>query len=318
MQIQSSSKITERRLKMLFWGSWGTRKTETILRYFPDVLIIDTEGNIDQVVGHPDIPEFLYDQTKDVHEIIKIMDDVAAKKIKFADGRLVRTLAVDTASVLWQVRQEVGAQAAEKRALRYNKSADEATMTPLDWVTAKRPLKRLQTRMANMPIPFLIMTAREKVKYAEGAGKDPVQVGVEADVMKGLQYDVNLSLRFGNDETGWFGQVDKVQGVLSSKLPVGGIMRTFPSEYLISYASQIFRPGTLLDDSDVAAENLKTEEAEEAKKIERTQTNFIKWANTAHGLDGKQVGAALTAAGFKAFDATRWDEMVAAVSSAVN
>ena len=43
--ILSSRQVQPRHLKLLFWGDTGTRKTESILRFFPNVLLIDTEGN---------------------------------------------------------------------------------------------------------------------------------------------------------------------------------------------------------------------------------------------------------------------------------
>jgi hypothetical protein len=53
---------------MLLWGDAGTRKTETILRYFPDVLLIDCEGNSDHCIGMPEIPPFIRVVTKDIYE----------------------------------------------------------------------------------------------------------------------------------------------------------------------------------------------------------------------------------------------------------
>ena len=232
------------------------------------------------------------------------------------DGQPVKTVAIDTVSVLWQVRQEVGAMAAEKRAARYNKSADEATMTQLDWVTAKRPLKRIQTRMANMPIPFLIMIGREKDQYKEATNegkKELVKVGLEADVIKGLQYDVNLSLHFGVDDKGWWAQVDKVQGILGNKLPLNGVMREFPQKLLMEHVSQVVQAGDLKDDAEVAASNLQ---AEEVDKYPRTMAGFVQWSLDTYGMDGKAVGAALGAAEIKSFDPANWDQMVQVVSNA--
>ena len=42
MQIQSSKTIKPSHLKILFWGASGTRKTESVLRYFPNVLHFKT------------------------------------------------------------------------------------------------------------------------------------------------------------------------------------------------------------------------------------------------------------------------------------
>jgi len=104
--ILSSRQVQPRHLKLLFWGDTGTRKTESILRYFPNVLLIDTEGNGEQCVGIPEIPEFLLARTKDVNEIIQIVDQVAAGKHRFPDGRPILTVAIDSISVLWSIRKD--------------------------------------------------------------------------------------------------------------------------------------------------------------------------------------------------------------------
>ena len=242
--------------------------------------------------------------------------DLHFLKLSFQSNIVTGTKIGGQISVLWQVRQEVGAMAAEKRAARYNKSADEATMTQLDWVTAKRPLKRIQTRMANMPIPFLIMIGREKDQYKEATNegkKELVKVGLEADVIKGLQYDVNLSLHFGVDDKGWWAQVDKVQGILGNKLPLNGVMREFPQKLLMEHVSQVVQAGDLKDDAEVAASNLQEEEVD---KYPRTMAGFVQWSLDTYGMDGKAVGAVLGAAEIKSFDPANWDKMVQVVSNA--
>ncbi len=146
--ITPSSQVATRNLKMMFWGATGTRKTETVLRNFPHVLLIDAEGNGRQCVDMPEIPEFLYAPTKDVLKAKKIIQAAAEGRLKLPDGAGVETVCVDSASVLWAVQQEVAGELGEKRSSK--------TITLQDWGKAKRPLKGLYTAINNSPIKYLL------------------------------------------------------------------------------------------------------------------------------------------------------------------
>jgi hypothetical protein len=238
VQIISSRHVQPRHLKMLFWGDTATRKTESILRFFPDVLLIDTEGNAEQCTSMPEIPEFLLAKTKDIDDVIQIVDDVAAGKYAFADGRPVQTLAIDSISVLWAMRKDTRALVAEQRNQRWGKSPEDATLTQLDWSMAKRPLMRLNARLANCPIRFVVYTARLQDKYQEDAkNKDRiVKTGEAPAAVKGLEYDMNLVLRMRHaNDGGWECQVMKAQGALGHALPVGKVLRAFPVEAIMEY-----------------------------------------------------------------------------------
>jgi hypothetical protein len=226
--------------------------------------LIDTEGNGEQCMGMPEIPEFLYAPTKNVAEVIDLIDQVTAGKLKFPDGSPVETLCVDSYTILWSVRQEVGSLAAENRAQRYGKSKDEANMTQLDWVLAKRPLKQLNTRINNSPIRFIVFIAREKDLYREkpGGRKDElVKDGVCPDVIKGTDYDVNLILHLGwQGENKWQATVEKVQGALGKIMPKGKVLTTFPAKELIEYASHMTATaGSEKGEVETAEESLKKE-----------------------------------------------------------
>ena len=242
LDIVSSKQVRPRHLKMLFWGDTGTRKTESILRHFPDVLIIDTEGNAEQCVEMPEIPEFLLAKTKDLDEIIRIVDDVSAGKYRFSDGRPVQTLALDSITVLWTIRKDTRSLVAEQRNARYGKSPEEATMTQLDWTMAKRPLVRLNTRLANSPIKYIIYTARLQDKYKEDPkSRDKIiKIGEVPEAIKGLEYDMNFVLRMRhNDEGAWECEVTKVQGALGRHLPKGKLLKTFPAKTILQYTGQL-------------------------------------------------------------------------------
>ncbi len=254
--ILSSRQVQPRHLKLLFWGDTGTRKTESILRYFPNVLLIDTEGNGEQCVGMPEIPEFLLARTKDIHEIIKIIDEVAAGRHRFPDGRPILTVAIDSISVLWTIRKDTRALVAEQRNQRWGKTPEEATMTQLDWSMAKRPLLRLNTRLANCPIKYMIYTARLQDKYAEDPRqKDRIfKVGEAPDAIKGLEYDMNLVFRMRHSAEGpWECQVTKVQGALGRDLPSGKVLRAFPTDTILNYTGHLSgESGAVQDETRLA------------------------------------------------------------------
>lgn len=303
-EIKLSSEIKTRHVKMMFWGPTGSRKTESILRNFPKVLLIDTEGNSDQCVGMAEIPEFLQIVTKDARDVKKIIDDAASGNIKFPDGSPVETLAIDSVSVLWGVQQEAAYTSAEQRAVKKGWKSDNPVVVQLDWVLAKRPIKMISNRMNASPIKFLILTARAKDLY-ENVGDDLKKVGYTPDIMKGMDYDVNLSVQMGYDDKGkWVGQVTKVQGALGKIMPVGKIFSEFPAQDILDFASTI-DPKALAEkaDHEIAADIVK-----ELNKKKRTEGELVAFG-AKHGLSPQEIGSALKEAGYSGFDPEKWDEM---------
>jgi len=303
-EIKLSSAIQNRHLKMMLWGPTGSRKTESILRYFPHVLLIDTEGNSEQCVGMPEIPQFIQIVTKDARDVKKIIDGVCEGQIKFPDGSKVETLAIDSVSVLWGVQQEAAYTNAEQRALQKGWKADNPVVMQLDWVLAKRPIKMISNRMNASPIKFLILTARAKDLY-ENVGDDLKKVGITPDIMKGMDYDVNLSMQMGYDDKGqWIGQVTKVQGALGRLMPIGKTFAEFPAREILEFASQI-TPMAINEkaDHEVAADIVR-----EQSKKKRTAGELVAFG-AKYGLSPQQIGAALKEGGYSSFEPDKWDEM---------
>jgi hypothetical protein len=333
--------VTPRRLKMLFWGDTGTRKTESILRHFPDVLLIDTEGNAEQCVGMPEIPEFLLAPTKDIDEVIQIVDDVGAGKLRFPDGRPVQTLALDSITVLWTIRKDTRALMAEQRSARWGKGPEEATLTQLDWTMAKRPLVRLNTRLANCPIKYVIYTARLQDKYKE----DPknrdriVKIGEVPEAIKGLEYDMNLVLRmrFGEAEAAgaWECEVTKVQGALGKALPRGKVLKTFPATAILRHTSHLSgAAGHEQDESALAEAQARREVVTErpapvpaasqpapAGRAELdafyAKARQLGYRNPAGDVDRPRVNAVLRANGYSTFALEREAQMLAVLQAAL-
>lgn len=337
--IMSSKQVRPRHLKMLFWGDTGTRKTEAILRHFPDVLLIDTEGNAEQCVDMPEVPEFLLAKTKDLDDIIRIVDDVAAGKYRFADGRPVQTLALDSITVLWTIRKDTRALVAEQRSARYGKSAEEATMTQLDWTMAKRPLVRLNTRLANCPIKYVIYTARLQDKYKEDPkSRDKIiKIGEVPEAIKGLEYDMNFVLRMRyNDEAIWECEVSKVQGALGKHLPKGKVLKTFPAKTILHYTGTLTgEAGVDQDETKVAEATARREMSQEyvADRPPPAAANgpssarveldafYLKalgmgYATASGDADRPRINALLRARGFRTFTIEKEAQMLAVLEQA--
>jgi hypothetical protein len=304
-ELEFSGNVRQRHMKFMFWGNTGTRKTETVLRNFPHVFLIDTEGNSDQCINMEEIPPFMRLQTKDTRKVVEYLDKLAAGQIKFPDGSPVETLAFDTVSVIWGIQQEVAAVNAEKRATgRRDANPEGATMTQIDWVIAKRPMKKIANRINTLPVKYLIYLAREKDPYNEnntGPKLPPVP-----DAVKGSDYDMNLALHFTNVGGKWGYEVTKVQGALGKMYPMGskGSKIDFPA--LFDYAKNL--TGTAVvekDDMDIAAEIVDSENPS-APKPEKTWAEMVKFAN-ANGIATIDIAPILKASGINSFRPTEFD-----------
>ena len=306
MQIISSLDAPSKNTAILLWGPAASRKTETPLRYFPHPLIIDVEGKAQHAVGVEGVQEFLMVQTKDVYEILDVLEELSAGNITFPDGSPVETVSIDSSSVLWAVRQEAGAMMAEKRAKKYANSRhvdpDSVQMSMLDWNKVKRPLKRLMTRLNNSPVNYFVITAREKPLYQEikqGNRTELQRIGEQPDLQRGVEYEVDVAFRFFN-EVPWKCRVTRTRGLLEEIMPIGTEFDTFPHEALIQYAT-----GTgpqMQDDLEVAAD--------QAEKDRTKNRNDLIDHGRELGLTAEQIAEALKEKGLK-FEPDKWDQMIA-------
>ena len=308
MRIISSTDAPSRNMAMLFWGPAASRKTETPLRYFPHPLIIDVEGKAHHAIGVDGVQEFLMVQTKDVYEILEVLDDLAAGKILFPDGSPVETVSIDSSSVLWSVRQEAGAMMAEKRAEKYARGKavdpDNVNMTMMDWNKVKRPLKRLMNKLNNSPVKYFVITAREKPLYQEvkqGTRTELQRIGEQPDLQRGVEYEVDVAFRFLPGPP-WKCRVTRTRGLLDATMPIGAEFDTFPHEALIEYATG---SGAVLQDEV----ELAKEQAEHDRM--KSRSDLVEHG-TSLGLTAKDVAEALKAKKLK-FESDKWPEMVAAV-----
>jgi hypothetical protein len=307
MRIISSTEAPSKNLAILLWGPAASRKTETPLRYFPHPLIIDVEGKAHHAIGVEGVQDFLMVQTKDVYEILDVLEDLADGKIKFEDGSPVETVSIDSSSVLWSVRQEAGAIMAEKRAQRYAKGSvdpDSVTMTMLDWNKVKRPLKRLMTKLNNSPVKYFVITSREKPLYEEikqGGRTELQRVGEQPDLQRGVEYEVDVSFRFMPGDP-WKCRVTRTRGLLDAIMPLGTEFDEFPHEALIAYATGV--GVDVQDEVDVAATQAEHDRT-------KTREDLIDHGKDL-GLTAEEIAEALKAKKLK-FNARKWDQMTAAL-----
>ena len=306
--IESSKTVKIKYLKIMPWGDTGTRKTEFALRFFPDVLVIDSEGNTDQCVDMPEIPEFLRKKTKDVRDVIKIIKAVKDGKIKFDDGRPVRTLSIDSASVFWGVQQSAAYVKGEERAKK--KGYGDGGAQQLDWVQVKRPLKDLYLELAGSSIEFFILVAREKDEYQTDEDKKANKPKVVIpDVVKGTPYEMNLSLHFGYDDAKkWYAEVTKTQGGLGTLFPLGKRLTKLPLAELFAYAKKIDKVATV--PVERSEDEIATEIANDT--FAHTSRGLMDYGKE-KGISAKDVGVALKSVGITAFDTNKWSDMVKAI-----
>jgi hypothetical protein len=240
---------------------------------------------------------------------LEVLDAAAEGKLKFPDGSRVETFCIDSGSVLWGVQQEVAASLAERRAAKYNRSIDEATMTQIDWVIAKRPMKRILTRFNNSPIRFLVLIARQKDLYEEDGGNNPKKIGVTFDMVKGVDYEMNIALKFSFDGQKWMYEVTKVQGNLKTIFPMGKKGSEFPTEKLMAYTAE--QGNVKIQRQEEQEEDLARSiaETENENSEPKTSKYLVQIAKEQWGLSAAEVGSALKERGITEFLPARWLEM---------
>jgi len=182
----------EKRIKMLLWADSGAGKTTAALN-FPGSAIIDMEGGsglyVDKFCFH-----ILNATTAD--EVMKAVRWLLENKHQF------RTLIIDPITVHWEALQKKWSDIFKKR----NKGSkgfkhEFYDLQPKDWLTIKAELKEL-IRMLTALDMNVIVTARQKVQYADGAFMRAI--GETFDGEKSLPYMFDTVLRLFKDEKGRF------------------------------------------------------------------------------------------------------------------
>ena len=193
----------QKKAKVLVYGEPGVGKTWFALT-FPRVALIDTEGGADLYGGRFDFDVL---RTKSFGDILD-----AIEAVKTDHGRTWQTLVIDPISIVWQVLQDAGQQAAEARAARYGRAADDVMLTPRDWGLIKRRLYSAMTDLVNLPVNVVLTAHLRDVMEMrrDGRGQEmAVKVGEKPDAEKKAGYWPDIVARLVVDHGEHVGIVEK-------------------------------------------------------------------------------------------------------------
>jgi hypothetical protein len=197
----------DKRLKLFLWGDSGVGKTTLALK-FPKPVVIDLEGGAD-LYGESFDFDVLRASTAD-----EVMDAV---QWLLTHAHAYRTLVIDPITVYWDALQRKWSEIF----LRRNKGSkgykfEFYDLQPRDWMAIKAEFKDLIRKLIAMDMN-VIVTARQKVQYADGAFMRAI--GETFDGEKSLPYLFDTIVRLYRDEKGRFmGECLKDR---ANKLPPG-------------------------------------------------------------------------------------------------
>ncbi len=197
----------EKRLKLFLWGDSGVGKT-TLSLQFPKPVVIDLEGGAD-----------LYGESFDFDVLRASTADEVMEAVQWllTHPHAYRTLVIDPITVYWDALQKKWSDVF----LRRNKGSkgykfEFYDLQPRDWMTVKAEFKDLIRKLIALDMN-VIVTARQKVQYADGAFMKAI--GETFDGEKSLPYLFDTIVRLYRDEKGQFlGECLKDR---SNKLPAG-------------------------------------------------------------------------------------------------
>ncbi len=204
----------EKRIKLFLWGDSGAGKTTHGLK-FPEPAIIDMEGGADL---YGDAYKFHVFRTTNSDEVMATVDWLLTHEHPF------RTLVIDPITVYWDALQRKYSEIF----LHRNKSSkgykfEFYDFQPRDWMVIKAEFKELIRKLIALDMN-VIVTARQKVQYADGAFMKVI--GQTFDGEKSLPYLFDTIVHLYRDRKGRFlGECLKDR---SNKLPHG--------EFEVSYA----------------------------------------------------------------------------------
>lgn len=193
----------KKKAKVLVYGDAGSGKTLFALSW-PGVALIDTEGGADLYGGRYD---FQVLRTKSLTDIVKAIDE-----IKRDNGKTVQTLVIDPITVVWQVLQEAGQQAAEDRATRYGRPVDDVVLTQRDWGLIKRKLYAAMIDLANLPINVVLTSHLKDLTETkrDSRGQDvQTKIGEKPDAEKKTAYWCDVVIKLAVEKGEHVGYVEK-------------------------------------------------------------------------------------------------------------
>lgn len=181
------AKTSKRRLKLFLWGDSGSGKT-TLALHFPNPAVIDMEGGTEL---YGDSFDFKVFHAADADEVSEAVSWLANNKHDF------RTLIIDPITVFWDALQKKWSDIflqRNKAGKGYKHEFYDLQMK--DWSTIKAEFKEFIRNLVKLDMN-VILTAREKTKYAEGMRA----IGETFDGEKTLPYifDTTVQLYLSKD-----------------------------------------------------------------------------------------------------------------------
>ena len=201
------AKSLDKRLKLFLWGDSGAGKT-TLALQFPKPVVIDLEGGTE-----------LYGEVFDFDVLRASTADEVMEAVQWllTNPHSYRTLIIDPITIYWDALQKKWSDIF----LRRNKGSkgfkfEFYDLQPRDWMTIKAEFKELIRKLIALDMN-VIVTARQKVQYADGAFMRAI--GETFDGEKSLPYLFDTIVRlYRDDKNRFLGECLKDR---SNKLPQG-------------------------------------------------------------------------------------------------
>jgi len=197
--------LRDKRLKLFLWGDSGVGKT-TLALQFPEPVVIDLEGGTD-LYGNRFEFDVLKTSTAD--------DAMDAVCWLMNHDHEYRSLIIDPVTIYWDALQRKWSEIF----LRRNKNSkgfrfEYYDFQPKDWMAIKAEFKEFIRNLISLDMN-VIVTARQKVQYADGAYMKAI--GQTFDGEKSLPYLFDTIVRLYRDQAGrYMGECLKDR---SNKLP---------------------------------------------------------------------------------------------------
>jgi len=207
-----------KRLKLFIFGMYGVGKTPLALQ-FPAPIAIDLEGGMDHykhMFYQPHSQNYL--KTASADKVMEAVEWLLTHKHGY------RTLIIDPITIYWEAVQKKWSDIfmlRNKKGTGYKHEFYE--FQTRDWNTAKSEVKDLMRKLMLLDMN-VIVTAREKTKYKDGAFM--VSVGETFDAEKNLPYYFDTIVRmYKNNEGKVMGHCERDR---TKRLPAD---KDFPCTY---------------------------------------------------------------------------------------
>lgn len=196
--FQPAGKV-KKSLKIAVYGEPGTGKTWFGLLAEGRKAVIDTENGTDFYGSHFD---FDVVKTRLYSEVVKALDYIERNPSKYD------VLIIDPITNIYQTLKDAGQLSAERRARKYNRSAEDVVLTFRDWGVIKNKYNSLISRLCNLPC-HVVITGWLKDVY-EGQGDNMRKVGSRLDADKKTEYQPDVIIRMEVDQHGnRYGVIEK-------------------------------------------------------------------------------------------------------------